>query len=346
MPRAQALQWFLSEADWDERKVQESRLQRLREDPTTAPTSKGVLVIDETGDRKDGHKTAHVGRQYLGKLGKVDNGVVSGTRLGADEAVYYPIDVEPYTPAHHFEQGEDDPAFRTNLTIALDLVERASTQDLPFRAVVADNFYGEDRTLRQGFRVLKLGYVLALKPSHDWWHRAGTPGSLREVAQATGWKNTEQPGQWVGITRTFRDGSTQDWWALEIVAGPYGPDKTERAVVATTDPQTLPDLTTWDLVTNLPAPASSPMPEHQLAEACLEEAKEAPEPPASQKPEGAVDVAAPGEKNQHSNRISSTSVLASGAASRARVAGALDHAAASLSSVVRAASPTSAPALA
>jgi len=67
LPRAQALQWFLSEADWDERKMQESRLQLLREDPTTTPTSKGVLVIDETGDRKAGHKTAHVGRQYLGK---------------------------------------------------------------------------------------------------------------------------------------------------------------------------------------------------------------------------------------------------------------------------------------
>lgn len=60
--------------------------------------------------------------------------------------------------------------------------------------------------------------------------------------------------RWVRITRTFRDGSTLDWWAVEIVAGPYGPGNTERAAVATTDPATLPDLTTWYLVTNLPAP--------------------------------------------------------------------------------------------
>ncbi len=195
LPRAQALQWFLSEADWDERKMQESRLQLLRENPTTAPTSKGVLVIDETGDRKDGDKTAHVGRQYLGKLGKIDNGVVSVTSLWADEEVYYPVDFEPYTPAHYFEKGEDDPAFRTKLKIALELVDWAHSQGIPFRAVVADNFYGEDRTLRQGFRALKLGYVLALKPSHDWWHRVGTPGSLQEVAQAAGWKNAEQLGK-------------------------------------------------------------------------------------------------------------------------------------------------------
>lgn len=61
------------------------------------PQRRRVLVIDETGDRKDGHKTAHVARQYLGNLGKIDNGVVSGTRLWADERVYYPLEIEPYT---------------------------------------------------------------------------------------------------------------------------------------------------------------------------------------------------------------------------------------------------------
>ena len=96
-PRAQKLQWFLSESDWDERQVQAERLKLLREDPSTAPNAQGVFVIDETGDRKDGHKTAHVGRQYLGNLGKIDNGVVSVTSLWADEQVYYPLEVEPYT---------------------------------------------------------------------------------------------------------------------------------------------------------------------------------------------------------------------------------------------------------
>src|SRR5206468_12762103 len=38
--------------------------------------------------------------------------------------------------------------------------------------------------------------------------------------------------------------------------GPYGPDKPERVVVATIDPRTLPTLSTWYLVTNLPLPGS------------------------------------------------------------------------------------------
>ena len=91
------------------------------------------------------------------------------------------------------------------------------------------------------------------------------------MARETGWQSAAQPGKWVCVTRTFRDGSTQDWWALEIVAGPYGPDKTRRAVVATTDPKTLPDLTTWYLVTKLPALIEHPVTPLPFPPASLEE---------------------------------------------------------------------------
>jgi SRSO17 transposase len=271
LPRAQKLQWFLSESDWDERAVQQQRLRLLLEDPSTAPTKEGVLVIDETGDRKAGHQTAHVGRQYLANLGKIDNGVVSVTSLWADERVYYPVDIVPYTPAHHFEQGKDDPRFRTKLKLAVELVRRAVQAQIPFRAVVADSFYGEDSGVKQGLRALGVGYVLALKPSHSWWHPIRAIGSLQEAARAGRWKSPERPGKWVKVTRTFRDGTRQDWWALEVITGPYGPEKPERVVIATTDPLTLPDLSTFYLVTNLPAPGSQRAADSDLATASLEE---------------------------------------------------------------------------
>src|SRR5919206_408636 len=148
LPRAQKLQGFLSESDWEERAVQQQRLRLLMEDPSTAPNSQGVLIIDETGDGKAGHQTAHVGRQYLANLGKIDNGVVSVTSLWADERVYYPVDFEPYTPAHHFEQGKANPQFRTKLKLAVELVCRAVQAHIPFRAVVADSLYGDDRGFR------------------------------------------------------------------------------------------------------------------------------------------------------------------------------------------------------
>ena len=102
-------------------------------------------------------------------------------------------------------------------------------------AVPADSLYGEDRGLRNGLRKLQVPYVMALNPSHAWWHPEEVAGTLQDVAHEAGWVSAEQSGQWVRITRTFRDGSTQDWWAVEIVAGLYGPDKQERAIVATTD---------------------------------------------------------------------------------------------------------------
>jgi len=256
-PQAQSLQWFLSESTWDAAAVNERRIATLRADPVTAPTADGVLVIDEHGDRKWGSKTAHIGKQYLANLGKIDTGVVSVTSLWADERLYYPLHVEPYTPAHHFEKGKADPDFRTKLVMAVELVRRAVNAGIPFRAVVADCFYGEDHGVQQGLRDLGTGYVLALKPSHAWWHPIDTIGSLQEAAEAAEWNGPTASGAWVQIERTFRDGHNETWWALEVNIGPYGPTKPYRAIVATTDPATLPDHTTWYLTTNLPALGSA-----------------------------------------------------------------------------------------
>src|SRR5579883_1074911 len=157
-PQAQSLQWFLSESTWDPAAVNTQRLAGLCADPLSAPHEYGVLVIDEHGDRKWGHKTAHVGKQYLANLGKIDNGVVSVTSLWADEQLYYPLEVEPYTPAQHFAQGKADPAFRTKLALGHELVARAVAAGIRFRAVVADSFYGEDLGFQAGVEALGVSY--------------------------------------------------------------------------------------------------------------------------------------------------------------------------------------------
>ena len=63
----QLLQFFLSESRWDPGAVNARRLELLLADPVTAPHDGEVLVIDDSGDRKDGVKTAHVGHQWLGR---------------------------------------------------------------------------------------------------------------------------------------------------------------------------------------------------------------------------------------------------------------------------------------
>jgi hypothetical protein len=253
---AQGLQWFLSESSWDPQRINRRRVELLLEDPMSAPRQGGALVIDETGDRKDGKKTAHIGKQYLGSIGKIDNGVVSVGSLWADERIYYPLEVEPYTPAQHFEEGKADPEFRTKPKIALELVERALEMEIPFRAVVADILYGEHRKFKEGLENRQIPYVLAIKPSYAWYRPIGEPGSVEEIAWIAPWKGEDNPGQWVKLERTFRDGHTEQWWALEAECRPFGVEKQRRLVVATTDPAELPELTTWYLVSNLPAPGA------------------------------------------------------------------------------------------
>ena len=167
--------------------------------------------------------------------------------------MYWPLAVEPFTPKQHFAKGMSDPAYQTKPQLAVALVQQAVADGLPFRAVVADSFYGENETFRTGLVQLGVGYVLALRPSHAWWALADQTNSLAEAARTTIWDDPDAPGDWQRVERRFRDGHTETWWALEIGVGPYGPHRRERAVVATTDPATLPAHTTWYLVTNLPA---------------------------------------------------------------------------------------------
>ena len=256
---AQSLQWFLTESTWDPEEINRRRVELILVDSQTAPQKSGALVIDETGDRKDGKATAHVGKQYLGGIGKVDNGVVSVSSLYADERLYYPLEVEPYTPEHHFEGGKKDPEFRTKPQIAFELVEGALEMELPFRAVVADSLYGENTDFCETLLEANIPFVMALGPSYAWWAPPEQVGNVWEaalVSTVSSWGGPEQPGDWVGLERSFRDGRVQQWWALEAEGGPYGPERSERLVVVTTDPATLPERSTSYLVTNLPAPDS------------------------------------------------------------------------------------------
>jgi hypothetical protein len=75
--------------------INDRRPELLREQSATAPHEGGVVVIDDSGDRKDGTATANVGRQWLGRLGKADNGIVTVTTVWTDGRVYYPLHTHP-----------------------------------------------------------------------------------------------------------------------------------------------------------------------------------------------------------------------------------------------------------
>jgi hypothetical protein len=94
----------------------------------------------------------------------------------------------------------------------------------------------------------RLPYVLARKG------HASRGRAPEDVAHTFRDAADELPARhWTRITRRFRDGDTQCWWAAELTLFGYGPDKPVRAICATTDRHLLPDVSTWYLMTSLPA---------------------------------------------------------------------------------------------
>ena len=71
---AQSLHHFIANSDWSTEQLRSRRLARIKK---ALQGNAITVVIDETGDRKKGKKTDYVARQYLGSIGKIDNGVVS-----------------------------------------------------------------------------------------------------------------------------------------------------------------------------------------------------------------------------------------------------------------------------
>ena len=191
----QRLQFFLSESTWDHQALNDQRVRLLCEDAATAPHDAGALVIDDTGDRKDGTATAHVARQYLGSVGKVDNGIVAVTSLWADERVYWPVHAVPYTPASRLPGGEQHSEFRTKPQLAVELVKAAQQAGIRYRAVVADCAYGDNPGFTGALLAAGVPFVLALKPRRGTWAPAEAAHTPVEAAGELGWRSPTRPGR-------------------------------------------------------------------------------------------------------------------------------------------------------
>jgi SRSO17 transposase len=128
-----------------------------------------------------------VARQYLGSVGKIDNGIVAVTSLWADERRYWPVHAVPYTPASRLPGGERDPGFRTKPQLAVELVQAARQAGIEFRAVVADCCYGDNPGFTQALTAAKIPFVLALKPRKGTWAPADQAHTrLRRPASSAG----------------------------------------------------------------------------------------------------------------------------------------------------------------
>lgn len=146
------LQEFLVTTRWDQVRARDRLQQDLAATAATLPTDAlgTVGVIDETSCQKWGDQTPGVQRQYLGCVGKVDNGIVTvhvGLAKGRFQAL---LDADLYLPESWDHDRErcraagipDDVQYRPKWRIALDQLVRLSANGVHFDWLVFDEGYG------------------------------------------------------------------------------------------------------------------------------------------------------------------------------------------------------------
>ena len=155
----QNMQQFMSDSPWSGVGLTE----QLRTDIGQCQQFQtgSVLLIDESANERAGDHSAGAGRQYNGRLGKVEMSQV-GVFLSLSNNGYHSwVDGELYFPEHWFSPAyksrreriglPDERVFQTKLELALLMVKRVAQGGLPFAAIDCDSLYGRAGWLRDEF---------------------------------------------------------------------------------------------------------------------------------------------------------------------------------------------------
>ena len=160
------LQRFIGWSPWDHQPL----LRELaRQVGSAVGQEDGVIVFDPSAHAKCGRDSVGVQRQWLGRLGKVDNGQV-GVYMGyASRLEHALVNVRLYLP----KEWVTDPArrkkcgvpksirYQTRHDLALEMLQD-SGQHLPHAWVAGDDEMGRSRRFRKELRDLGERYLLAV----------------------------------------------------------------------------------------------------------------------------------------------------------------------------------------
>ncbi|HLJ94000.1 MAG TPA: IS701 family transposase [Gemmataceae bacterium] len=163
------LQEFLVTAHWDHQRARDLLQRHLAEVVAAVPADPlgTVGVIDETSCQKWGEQTPGVQRQYLGCLGKIDNGIVTvhvglakgGFQALLDADLYLPKVWAADRPRCRAAGIPDDVRHRPKWRIALDQLIHLSGQGIAFDWLVFDEGYGAAVPLLRGLNLVGQRFV-------------------------------------------------------------------------------------------------------------------------------------------------------------------------------------------
>ena len=224
---AQSLHHFIANSDWSVDQLKKRRFNKvLRALKGNAIT----VVIDETGDRKKGKKTDYVARQYLGSVGKVDNGIVSVNAYGVYGNITFPLSEKVFKPKGTLKEEDK---YKTKIELASEIITELIDEGFNIELVLADSLYGESSQFIQKLTEYELAYVVAIRSNHGVWLIA----SQRVRAN-----------KWCKFERTFSNKKSETRYIREII---YGKRRAINYWEITTDPETMPENSTSFIMTNL-----------------------------------------------------------------------------------------------
>jgi SRSO17 transposase len=225
----QGLLHFLTESPWE---LEQLRLARLRLILKVLAGREITLIIDETGERKKGSTTDYVKRQYIGNLGKIENGIVAVTAYGLLEGITFPLIFEVYRPQERLLEGD---RYLSKPKIAIKMIRYLQTLGFKFKLVLADSLYGESHsTFIKALNELQLNYAVAIRSNHGVW-----------LPQ----NQMVRQNRWRTFDRIFSDGSKQTRYIREVI---FGKRRETQYWLITTDPDKLPANSTWYVMTKIP----------------------------------------------------------------------------------------------
>jgi len=229
------LQHFVGSSTWDHRPLLRELARQVGHE---LGTTDGVIIFDPSGFPKKGGASAGVQRQWIGRLGKVDNGQVGVFMAYASPREHALVDVRLYLPkswardrARRKRCGIPKAVrYRTRHELALEMLKETGPL-LPHGWVTGDDEMGRSSRFRAELRRRREQYLLAV-PSNT------TVRDLEGEAPARGSRGRppkrafEQVRAWAG---SLPSGA---WRRIEVGDGERGPQAVELAaarVVARTD---------------------------------------------------------------------------------------------------------------
>ena len=150
---------FLTEAPWSSDMVNERRLQVMNKCNQTRIGSGFSLIVDDSGHRKSGNFTAGTGRQYIGEIGKTDNGNVVVTTHLYDGKKSLPLDIKLYQHKNSLPEGNKDPSFKKKPELAIELIDKSLNRGYRPGIVLIDAGYGNNTTFLKELDKRELKYL-------------------------------------------------------------------------------------------------------------------------------------------------------------------------------------------